>query len=225
MTIKLFCVECQLDIQDYEIATLEIINKDCFRRIINQLKECELQKIRELNILDGNSLIEQKDITLILDPYNIDVNDKNFLTKVYKAIESYLMKSEDNIFLLNELSAYISMNFNNLISGYPMDLTINSNLSFKDYLKFLDVKIMEEYQCLVEKIIQLINVNSIIKFSKLLIFVNLKPLLSQEELSRVISTASQTRCPLLLVENTYDNRKFSAEHKLSLDEDLFAIVK
>ena len=136
MIIRLFSSECQLNIQDDEIATLEILNRDCFRRIINELKEFESQDIREINILDNDSLIDTKDMTIIFDPYTVDVNDKNYLSKLYKAIESYFIKSDDNIFSLNELSAYINLHFDNLIFGYPLDLTTKSQLTLKDYIKF-----------------------------------------------------------------------------------------
>ena len=225
MIIKLFCCENQLNVLDDEIATLEIANRDCFRRIVNELKSFDSQDIQELNILNNGSSLESKDITLVIDPYNININDKTYLAKIHKALENYFLKSEDNMFSLNELSAYINLHFNNLIFGYPLDLTVKSDLTFKDYLKFLDVKVNEDCSSLQDKIMQFINVNGIIKFTSVIIFVNLKTMLSQEQINNVISCAIRNHCPLILLENIIDNRVFNGERKLSLDEDLFSMVK
>lgn len=225
MNIRLFCSEYQLDIHDDEVATLEILNRDCFRRILNELKGFESNDVREINILDGNSLIDTKDMTIVFDPYAIDVNDKNYLSKLYKAIESYFIKSDDNIFSLNQLSAYINLHFDNLIFGYPLDLTTKDQLTLKDYLKFLDVKVNEEYDSLQDRIIQFISLNGVIKFTKVIIFVNLKSILSQESIDCIISCSIRSRCPIILLENTLDERNFSYERKLSLDEELYAVLK
>ncbi|MDE6474820.1 MAG: type II-A CRISPR-associated protein Csn2 [Clostridia bacterium] len=226
MTIRLFCCENQLNISDNEIATLEIANRDCFRRIINELKSFDLQEnIRELSILDKDSSIEPKDITLIVDPYDIDINDKTNLAKIYKAFENYFLKSDDNMFSLNELSAYINLNFNNLIFGYPLDLTIKSQLTLKDYLKFLDVKVNEDCSSLQDKIMQFINANGVIKFTRIIVFVNLKTMLSSEQIDNVILCAIRNRCHLILLENTIDDRNIDGERKLSLDEDLYCMIK
>ena len=225
MTIRLFCSDYQLDVQDDEVATLEILNRDCFRRVINELKGFDSPNVREINILNGESLLEPKDMTIIFDPYEVDVNDKNYLPKLYKAIENFFIKSDDNLFSLNELSANINAHFNNLIFGYPLDLTIKGNLSLKDYLKFLDVKVAEDYLSLQDRIIQFINANGIIKFAKVIIFVNLKSMLSLEEINNVISSAVHSKCPLLFLENTIDNRNLQNERKLLLDEDLYTMLK
>ncbi|MDE5655336.1 MAG: type II-A CRISPR-associated protein Csn2 [Clostridia bacterium] len=225
MTIRLFCSDYQLDILDDEVATLEVLNRDCFRRIINELKGTGTQEIREINLFNDNSFIDTKDMTIIFDPYEVDVNDKTYLSRLYKEIEKHFKQSDDNIFSLNELSAYINLHFHNLIFGYPLELTMKDELALKDYLKFLDVKVAEEDQSLLDRIIQFINVNGVIKFTKVIVFVNLKSMLTQVDIDSVIQSAIRTRCPLLLLENVSDNRVFPSERKLIVDEELFTVVK
>ena len=117
------------------------------------------------------------------------------------------------------------MHFDNLIFGYPMDLTTKDKLTLKDYLKFLDVKLNEGCDSLQDRIEQLISLNRVIQFAKVIIFVNLKNILLPQQVENVISCAVRNRCPLILLENTFDNRSFTHERKLSLDEDLYAVLK
>lgn len=225
MTIKLFCYDGQLDISDNQVATVEIANKDCFRRVLRELRGFNDSQTHEINILIDDTLIESDEIEVVIDAFLIDVNDKNCITKLHKSIENYFYKFDEYQFTLNELSSYINMHFNNLINGYPLELSSKTQITLKDYLKFLDVKLSIEEESLQDNIVQLINANSIIKIAKVIVFVNLKSMLTQEEINNVIYSAISSRCPILLLENTFDDRVFDNELKLIVDNDLFCMIK
>lgn len=225
MIIKLFCFDGQLEISDEQVATLEIANRDCFRRIIKELKGLTENEIHEIIISLDNELVEPKDIETIFDTYSVKVNDKNYLTKLYKSIENYFNKLDDNLFSLNELSAHITLNFNNLIFGYPLDLVSKTQLGIKDYLKFLDVKLSADDESFQDNVNQLISANRMLGFAKVFVFVNFKSMMSQQEIQNIINIAVRARCPLVLLENTFDERVFKDEKKLSVDNDLYCTVK
>lgn len=229
MKIKLFCSEIELNVQDYEIATLEIDNSECFRRItryLNESSETDINDINEITVIDDcKNLIDTTDMKIIFNPFQIDINDKNNITKLYKYLVSSFINSQENIFSLNELSAYINKHFNNLILGFPIDLALKDTLTVKDFLKLLDVKFDCQENSLQYQIIEYLNANAIIGFAKLIIFVNLKSFLSHDELEELLQNASHSRNNILLIENKVHSSVFENERKLTIDSDMYCMIK
>lgn len=172
---------------------------------------------------DDKTLNISKNIELIVDPFSINFNNKKIINGLY----SHLTETGNDC-LIEDKSKINELIINILDKLFFQEtyIGIEHNLDFQwaDLFKFYGVKISEQYDSLLEKIVEYIKVISEFSSVKIIVFVNLKSYLNDEEMEELYTQAFYSKIHLLLIENN-EYIKLQQENVIIIDEDNCLIVK
>ena len=146
----------QIELKENVIHTLILENKVYYREII-------LELLRQHKGLEGDFVLSEKnkDIAFdknsyfITDLFNIDINNKKVLTKVYATLQKQV---EEDIVEYNQLASVIKRYFERLIFNNNLDLEQDEEIDVMALLKLGDFKIHFEESNYLEKIIKYMKV-------------------------------------------------------------------
>ena len=146
----------QIELKENVIHTLILENKVYYREII-------LELLRQHKGLEGDFVLSEKnkDIAFdknsyfITDLFNIDINNKKGLTKVYATLQKQV---EEDIVEYNQLTSVIKRYFERLVFNNNLDLEQDEEIDVMSLLKLGDFKIHFEESNYLEKIIKYMKV-------------------------------------------------------------------
>lgn len=226
---ELICVshpnlEENIIISEDSVSLLIVENPSQFYKFVIDIK-------RQLNGEDGEFCFSKNGQILklekigdfVCDYYNFDINDKKIINLLYKKLEKISVETE-NMLLLNKLNSEISNFLYDLFFKSDFSLVFNE-LQVVDVLKTASVKFEENYDCLLEKIIQYINVVTQLKNCEIVVFVNLKSVLSDEELTKLYYHCKLIKVGLLLLESSKIRSLLVNEKAIIITDDLCEIVE
>ena len=146
----------QIELKENVIHTLILENKVYYREII-------LELLRQHKGLEGDFVLSEKnkDIAFdknsyfITDLFNIDINNKKVLTKVYATLQKQV---EEDIVEYNQLTSVIKRYFERLVFNNNLDVEQDEEIDVMSLLKLGDFKIHFEESNYLEKIIKYMKV-------------------------------------------------------------------
>lgn len=223
MKVILFSAEAEVSTTESNTITLEILNDHYFFDIIKELKfSVDNNSIKELFIeLEGKPINNKKDIFLVIDPFNIDINSKPFISELYKRVgELYLADAKVNAVIhpiYNQLVSYLE----NLISELDIDYSLKTEFEIKDLLKMLALEFKEAPDDPFSTLSNLIDLVSELKLFKVIVIINPRNFLPENSLSELLKRSSYKHLQILIIQNKH-YEKNSYEAKISVDEDLYS---
>ncbi len=162
-----------------------------------------------------------KEVEVILNPLDIDLNNKKSISKLYEHMNNILGSFEEEKEDLRFLSASLvselvsSMNY----MGLTYDIY---SINWTDFFKLFNLAFDDNELTIIEKIIEYIKISKVYLRNHLLIFVDLKKYLTDEELLQIYETALAYKLNLLLIET--DQHKQLLHEKIRIfDKDLCLI--
>ena len=146
----------QIELKENTIYTLVFENKIYYREII-------LELLRQHKGLEGSFVLSEQNKEIAFDKYsyfisdlfNIDINNKKILTKVYATLQKQV---EEDIIEYNQLTSVIKRYFERLIFNNNLDLEQDEEIDGMALLKLGDFKIHFEESNYLEKIIKYMKV-------------------------------------------------------------------
>lgn len=219
MIIKINGLDNELVLNDSQIGVIEINDIKLHRHILEIINN-KVEGIynNELFILsDKYEEIDFKNnVYLLNDIFNIDINSKKIVNKIYNLINSSYDDEEKLIF-----SSKIQEVKNNLIyktNEFPFTFSINNDISILDMLKLFNFKVdYSTYTTLLEKIELLIDVLVNLNIAKVLIIPNLKMYLTNEELVYLYKYSLYNNITIITIER-YCEKSIDYEKKLLIDK-------
>ena len=159
--------------------------------------------------------------TIISDVFNFDINDKKILNLIYKKLE----KSSYDSDIVSQISLV-----NNQVINYLDTLIFKENFSLEyeeispiEIFKASSLKIRNDYENLVEKIVSYINLMVELKNCKFFVFVNLKSVINNDELLQIYKHCKLEKVGLLLIESS-ERSRLKNEKMVIITEDLCEIL-
>lgn len=151
-----------------------------------------------------------KQAEIILNPFGLDFNDRRIQKKLYSELQKAAYG--ENAFLDTqkieaELKNYIYQL--EYISGY--DISVNEELDLTGIFKALDVQMDEPELDFCERLVQYMKIMAELLGKKLMIFVNIRSYINEEQLKGVMETAIHNELALLFIENI--QRDFSNDRR------------
>lgn len=182
---------CEWIIEEPEIFT------NCIQELRNQI-----------NGMDGNFTVSEKEdilsiskvAELIINPLEVNINDKKILTKVYSELERIACQEEiylDTQELLSKISGYLMQ----LEQNSSFILEIDENIDLVAIFKATGVKLAQYADGFWETLIQYVKVVAEIAMKKIIIFVNLRSYVTEKQLEELLLQASYDEVYLLFIEN------------------------
>ena len=200
----------QIELKENVIHTLILENKVYYREII-------LELLRQHKGLEGDFVLSEKnkDIAFdknsyfITDLFNIDINNKKVLTKVYATLQKQV---EEDIVEYNQLTSVIKRYFERLVFNNNLDLEQDEEIDVMSLLKLGDFKIHFEESNYLEKIIKYMKVLIDLCGVKVIFLIGLHSFFNNDEIRQFYKEICLNKIKIVNIEtqqfSDYSNKDY-----------------
>ena len=228
MIMKIFSLENDIIFSEECINVLQIQDKKLFANVINSLNDniygIQNTKARII-ILDNDTEIKmEKEALMDIDLFNIDFNQKKIQSALYNKIEKIYKQEFERMSEFQTLFQKLQLNVLDVFIKFPFEFNYKDSIGIQEYLKLLGLKISNNKGEIIDKIFSLIDAVEYLSVAKLLIFVNLKLYLSDDELNEIYKYAMYKKVNILLIETGEEKEPIKNEKILFVDSDYDEIV-
>ena len=197
----------QIVLEDNLIHTIVFENKKYYRENI-------LELIRQHKGYEGGFILSNynrevsfdKNSYFISDLFNIDINNKKIISKVYGEL---LKNVVDDIAEYNKITSYIREYFETLVFNNNLDLEYNDEIEANLLLKLGDFKIQFEESNYLEKLIKFLKVLVELCNIKVIFIVGLYRVFSVKEVEKIYKEVCLNKINIINIESEYQNIKKS----------------
>ncbi len=197
----------QIVLEDNLIHTIVFENKKYYRENI-------LELIRQHKGYEGNFILSNnnkevsfdKNSYFISDLFNIDINNKKIITKVYGEL---LKIVTDDIVEYNKITSHIREYFETLVFNNNLDLEYNDEIEANSLLKLGDFKIQFEESNYLEKLIKFLKVLVELCNIKVIFIVGLYRVFSVKEVEKIYKEVCLNKINIINIESEQQNTKKS----------------
>ena len=210
--------------QENQVNELIIENAGLFQRFIRQiLQQIEDDSESSIYLTEGEKILSwEKNVEIIINPFCLDINQKKLLNRLYQNM-SNIVQEKGYYLKLNELSAEIISLLTEIEFDGDISLNYAMNIEPVQIFKMMDVKIETEGKTLLEKLTEYIKMVSELLQYKLIILVNIKSYLNEEEINSLYQTVHYAKVYLLLIENL-ERETLLKENRIIIDNDMCEIL-
>lgn len=223
MKIKFDYLENVLDLSN-NVFSLEIENKNYFYRCVRDLNFISngdiLDKFYCFNS-DNSELVIAGKIMVVSDYFNFDELFKCYSNPFIKYISTFCNDEINNKFTTDYKK--IKKDFTQLIKEVDLPILINDEFNLEIFIKLLKPRFLIDNN-LLNNLFLCIDLEKIFKLNKILVFVNLKQYLNQDELIEFYKYALYNQVKILLIDSQSYGPTLEYEHKLIIDKNLDEIM-
>lgn len=206
-----------LELEENRVYEIVAETPDIFAAMVRELSEQMDGNSGEFRLSQGEkSLSLDKKVIFVRDIFNIDINQRNILSKLY--IE---LGESTNSVCLQERSIFIESYINYMdaiCNNSDLFVTYEEEPDAQEILKLAKLRIDSEAVTPLELIVEYISVVSRLLRIDIIIFLNLKLFLSREELMKLYEECFQRKVCLILLEAFYQERML-CERGCIIDKD------
>jgi len=205
------------NISQDEMTVIIAENQKTFCDFVSNIREMIDGKVEKVLLTDNSgSMISTDKCDIILSPMDFQLNSKKILNSIYKEI-SQIVK-EELWMQEQELNNAIMDFLDRAVLKLPYELIYEKNIDFQDLLKLYKLNLLENYDCLLEKLINYVKIISQVSFTKCLFLVNIHDFLSVKDLDMLYEIALYNDVSLIMIES-HQREKSSYEHTYILDDN------
>lgn len=222
MILRHLNLEQSLEWTDTQHACELIIENPSFlREVIKDLTVSEEEKEISLSS-DGKTLNLDKDVDVIFNPLKLDFNSKRAMTTLLKLLLKTSV-SEDFYLTTNKLKTKIIKYFGEIIDAGDFEFEVTANeFTMDSVAKAVSIHIVGDEDDFVELLTDYVSMMTELANIKLFVFINLRLLLSDEELKRFCHNLDNHQINVLLLEGS-TKKKLGEIPRLVVDKDLCEI--
>jgi CRISPR-associated protein, csn2 family len=188
----------KIEIEDNIIYTVVFENKKYYRgniiELINQHKGNEGSYILSS---DNKEISFDKNSYIITDIFNIDINSKKVLTKIYNSL---LKEIIEDITSFNELSTNIRLYFEKLIFNSSLEIEQGEEIDMPSLLKIGDFKIHVKNDDVLEKFIKFLKVLTELCSCKIIFVVGLHNVFTKDEIIEIYKEVCLNKITIINIE-------------------------
>lgn len=194
----------KIEIEENTIYTLVFENKKYYRENIKEL--FSQHKGNEGNYIysnDNKEIAFEKSSYIITDIFNIDINSKKILTKIYNSL---LKEIIDDTVEYNELTTHIRAYFEKLIFNSPFEVEQGEEIDINSFLKLGDFRIHIEEDDILEKFIKFLKVLLQLFGINIIFIVGLHNVFTDEEIKEIYKEVCVNKISIVNIEyQQFDN--------------------
>lgn len=188
----------KMEIEDNIIYTVVFENKKYYREniieLINQHKGLNGSYILSR---DNKEIPFDKNSYIITDIFNIDINSKKVLTKIYNSL---LKEIIEDITSFNELSTNIRLYFEKLIFNSSLEIEQGEEIDMPSLLKIGDFKIHVENDDILEKFIKFLKVLTELCGCKIIFIIGLHSVFTLDEIKEIYKELCLNKINIINIE-------------------------
>lgn len=228
MIMKIFSLENDIIFTEEYINVLQIQDKKLFTNVINSLND-NINNIEDTKeriiILDNDTEIKiEKEVLMFIDVFNIDFNQKKIQSALYNKIEKIYKQEFERMSEFQTIFQKLLLNVLDVFNEFPFEFNYKESIGIQEYLKLLGLKISNNKGEITDTIFSLIDVVEYLLIAKILIFVNLKLYLIDDELKEIYKYAMYKKVNILLIETGEEKEPLENEKILYIDSDYDEII-
>ena len=209
-----------IEFKENEIQILVIENKNFYQEIVSDLLLQSDGFDGENSIYSGTKELSIiKSVDVITDLFTLDVNKS--VTKLYNAMKNYYLK--EGYLKVVELNFAITEFMKNVDSDFEYQLEYGDSIDLVAIFKGLNVKFVFDGKTILEKLIDYIRIISQFHQKKLFIILNIKSVLSTDEIQEFYKYIFYNKIEVLLIETEISENIRADEKVKIIDEDLCEI--
>lgn len=165
----------------------------------------------------GRALNFAKKAVFIMNPFSISCNDKKILNSVYAEMNRIVVDEYSE--MLVDINAVVLsiIDFINMKLPYP--LVSSLSLDFTGLLKLYNVKMSEEYEGLLDRLITYIKLSHQVRGIELFCFVNMRHYLDSDEVKQLYEACLCEQVYILDIEGSEPESRIGAEKVFIIDRD------
>ena len=220
MRLKVNYIDSDIVLNQENILSIEIENKNIFYKLVNDLLLISLGELVDNISFYNESNIEinmNNKISIIIDYFNFNFDVKKYTSEINKLV----LKNIDEKLRQDIITNYnkISNNLRKILNEIDLPLQIVNDFNLEDLLKFIKISV-NKFEDLLENLFLIIDLEKILRIKDIIIFVNLKQFLSKNELEELYKYAIYNNVNILLIDSQTYGACISNEKKLIIDCDL-----
>ena len=228
MIMKIFSLENDIIFTEEYINVLQIQDKKLFTNVINSLND-NINNIEDTKeriiILDNDTEIKiEKEVLMFIDVFNIDFNQKKIQSALYNKIEKIYKQEFERMSEFQTIFQNLLLNVLDVFNEFPFEFNYKESIGIQEYLKLLGLKISNNKGKITDTIFSLLDVVEYLSVAKLLIFVNIKLYLGNDEIQEVYKYAMYKKVNILLIETGEEKESLENEKILYIDSDYDEII-
>lgn len=206
-----------LELKENQVNMLVVEDPVSLRKIIHELNgQCKGEGGSFVLSHNNEPLVLSKHMGLTIDPFNIDLNSKKIQTKLYELILDNF--GNDLVEKFGELNQSIVSFLDFALLEIPFPLDYDLEFDKVGLLKLFRVGIQTESMEFAVNIIEYMRLQNNLMNVRVLVFVNLKTVLSEIELKEVYKFAYYSKINLVLIESQRD-KQLDTETITVVDKD------
>lgn len=215
--------EYPIEFEENKVNVICIEKPECFREFIEDLQEqIEDEEGKFVLSEDGEELSFKKSVYLVTDLFNLEFNERKVLNQIYERLDEYA-GSEEMYLQTCEMQSHLYEYLEKLMGAVDYPLAYSQQVDLTDLYKAVELKVQTEYENLLEKLIDYMEMLVQIFNLRCMVFVHLKSFLEESELEELYKAASYKKVNLLLLENRDYEQKNEREKMFLWDKDLCEI--
>jgi CRISPR type II-A-associated protein Csn2 len=211
------------DMKENQINVLVVENQHAFSDIVSSLYfQCQGGEGHFI-LSDANKALKiANEAEILLDLFSLDFNNRKILGKLYAELDDI---GKDYIQEKENINASIVQNLDEIILKSRYDhLDFQIDLQWTELFKLYKVKIEQDFENLLEKLIEYMKVLVYVCNISVLILVNTKAYFDSEEQKQIYEMANLLKLQLVLIESR-ESMSISEEKVYIIDKDLCLIEK
>lgn len=219
MRIKINYLENILQLNDEKVLSIEVENKIYFYRLVNDLYSLlNSQIVEEITFYnDENKEITNNKFKVFVNYFDFEFDSKKYSNDINKYIINEMNEIDKN----NLLKSYNKLidTFIKILNKSDLPLEILEDITIETIIKNLKLSINSKNN-LLDNLLLLIELEKTLKTNNILIFVNLKQYLTNQELIELYKYAIYNKIHILLIDSQCYGGTLEYENKLIIDSNL-----
>lgn len=181
MIMKILGFDMEVDISNENTNLLVVTDNKLFGSIC-----CNLNDKNSDNIVfvSNDSLINMKDILIVFDLLNFNINNKTIINKLYNHLSDNIISNIDEENELKDNFMKMVRIVYDEIDDFNVDISLNEELDLIKLFKMLNVEINTDYDGVLERMIDLLEIYSELN-DQTIIFINILSYFSDEEIIEI----------------------------------------
>ncbi|MDU6572826.1 MAG: type II-A CRISPR-associated protein Csn2 [Gemella haemolysans] len=194
----------KIEIEENTIYTLVFENKKYYRENIKEL--IRQHKGNEGNFIysnDNKEISFEKNSYIITDIFNIEINSKKILTKIYNSLLKQII---DDTVEYNEITTHIRAYFEKLIFNSLFEVEQGEEIDINSFLKLGDFRIHIEEDDILEKFIKFLKALVQLCGINIIFIVGLHNVFTDEETKEIYKEVCINKISIINIEyQQFDN--------------------
>lgn len=216
------CESAEIDLAEY-VAVLEVEPPYVFRNIVVDLLTSEFPA-REVVIEHDKKPLKASDITVISDFMGFSPASRTVLTKLYKHLDDALRQDPLVRMNIDNLIAALKSGTEEALRDYCIDFSMNETIEFKDVFVMLGLVPDCSADSIGEKLEQFISICAELHLFKVIVLVQPKAYMSDDEMLAVYSRALGSRIGVVVLDNFVREGSLCHEKKVCICRDYSDII-